>query len=81
MIVHPANQAVMSTKRVISIGLSLIFFIMICITTSCNSGKAVCDSNHLGKPPKLKKNKSNYGVVYEHKSKPVGKNYVVRNRR
>ncbi len=81
LLVHPANEAVMSRKRVISIGLLLAMFIMVCINTSCKSRKGVCDANRQSKTMKMKKNRSNYGVRYSFKSKPVGKSYVIRNRR
>lgn len=71
----------MHTKRVISIGLVLCFFMLTVATTSCKSRKGVCVSNGQSKSVKMKKNRSNYGKIYDFKSKPVGKSYVIRNRR
>jgi hypothetical protein len=75
-----ANQKIMSIKTVTSIILSLLFFGLGTINTSCKSRKAVCDANSQYKSQKIKKNRSNYNVKYGFKAKPVRKSYVIRNR-
>jgi|GEM_PF-924732 hypothetical protein len=80
-LLYPANQAVMSKKQTISIGLILAVFLLVFGNSSCGSRMAVCDANQHGKSAKMKKNRSNYGVRYDYKSKPVGKNYLIRNGR
>jgi len=67
------------TKFILSLSIILLFFIILVFDASCKSGKAVCQSNRSYKPAKVKKNRSNYGVLYEFKSKPVKKDYVIRN--
>jgi hypothetical protein len=71
----------MSIPRGFTILLSLFIIFMGLGLGSCNSRKAVCDSNKQYQPSKMKKNKSNYGVRYGYKSKSVRKDYVIRNGR
>ncbi len=49
--------------------------------SACKSRKSICESNKTYSTKKVKKNKSNYGVKYGFKAKPVKKNYVIKNRR
>jgi len=69
-----------SIKRVITIGLSAIILCIGFTESSCKSRKAGCDANGQFKTRKMKKNRSNYGVKYDYKSRPVRKNYVIRNK-
>jgi hypothetical protein len=70
----------MSLKRIISLGLSLIMFVLVFSNYSCKSRKSVCEANGQYKTKKIKKNKSGYGSRYSYKAKPVGKTYVIRNK-
>ncbi len=71
----------MNIKRATYIGIVLGLFIMVCSMTACNSRMSTCDARGSGNSVKMKKNRSNYGAMYDYKAKPVGKNYVIRNGR
>jgi hypothetical protein len=45
----------------------------------CKGSKSSCEVNRPRSYSKIKKNKSNYGVLYDHKTKAVPKNYMIRN--
>ncbi len=70
----------MSIKRMVSIGLTLIMFCLLFAGSSCKSRKAGCEANGQFKSKKMKKNKSNYGTKYDYKTRPVKKNYMIRNK-
>ena len=55
--------------------------LLISMIASCKSNKYSCDANRSRSYSRIKKNKSNYGILYEHKSKPVPKNYLIKNSR
>lgn len=58
------------------IGLCLIFLL-----AGCFKNKYSCDANRARNYNKIKKNKSNYNLLYSPKSKPVPKNYLIKNGR
>jgi hypothetical protein len=55
-------------------------FLVICFS-SCSKNKYYCDANRPRNYHKIKKNKSNYGALYSPKTKPVPKNYMIKNGR
>lgn len=71
----------MSINRTFSIGLLIFSLLILSVSPGCKSRKGVCDANNQYSMKKMKKNRSNYGTRYEFKSKPVKKNYVIRNGR
>jgi len=71
----------MNIKKIIPVLLMLAVISIAGTFTSCKSEKATCEVNKQSKLKKMKKNRSNYGVRYEYKSKAVRKNYVIRNSR
>ncbi len=71
----------MNIKKIIPVLLLITAIPISGILTSCKSEKATCEVNKQSKLNKMKKNRSNYGVRYEYKSKAVRKNYVIRNSR
>ena len=66
-------------RKILLTFISALLFIS--LIASCKSNKYSCDANRSRSYSKMKKNKSNYGVLYEHKSKPVPKNYLIKNSR
>lgn len=54
--------------------------LMLCLA-GCSKNKFSCEANHSKNSYKPKKNKSRYGALYETKTRPVPKNYVVKNGR
>jgi len=55
-------------------------FLVICFS-SCSKNKFYCDANRSRSYHKIKKNKSNYGALYSPKTRPVPKNYTIKNGR
>jgi len=75
-------MAVINSKWFIHfIFISLVIFFTASTLVSCKSRKAVCDANRSNKTLKIKKNRNQYKVRYDFKSKPVRKDYVIRNGR
>lgn len=71
----------MSSKRTITVILSLFILSLLFTATSCRSKRSTCEANRPSKANKIKKNKSGYNTKYSYKSKPVRKTYVIRNKR
>jgi len=61
---------------IISAGLCLVFLL-----GACSGNKYSCEANHSRNYHKIKKNKSNYNLLYSPKSRPVPKDYMLKNGR
>jgi len=68
-------------KRILVFGLILFLVCAGILGTSCTSRKSACYSDWQYKSKKLKKNRSNYGTIYDVKTKPVRKSYFISNKR
>jgi len=62
--------------KIIFTGLCLGFLL-----GSCSKNKYSCEAIHSKNYHKVKKNKSNYNLLYSPKSKPVPKDYMIKNGR
>lgn len=71
----------MFTKRAGCILLIIFTTVSAFLFQSCRSEKATCEVNRNKKTNYKKKNRNNYGKVYNYKAKPVRKDYVIRNGR
>ncbi len=74
------KEQAMNVKRIISLGLSLVLFMLVFSNAACKSRKGLCEANGRYQTKKIKKNKSSYGKRYSYKSRPVEKSYVIRNK-
>lgn len=59
----------------------MLNFLVGFVLVSCKSRMALCNTNNQQKMVKIKKNRNNYNYRYNFKSKPVRKDYVIKNSR
>ncbi len=59
----------------------ILNFLIGSVLVSCKSRMTLCNTNNQQKMVKIKKNRNNYNLRYNFKSKPVRKDYVIRNSR